>query len=52
VPAVPCRSVDVDPVEDTFAILYTSGTMGKPKGVALTHENLLATAAATADALG
>ncbi len=42
---------DVDPEEDLFAILYTSGTMGKPKGVSLTHTNLLATAAATADAI-
>ena len=42
---------EVDPAEETFAILYTSGTMGKPKGVALTHDNLLTTAAATADAL-
>jgi acyl-CoA synthetase (AMP-forming)/AMP-acid ligase II len=47
--AVP--AVEVNPAEDTFAILYTSGTMGKPKGVALTHENLLLTAAATAEAL-
>jgi fatty-acyl-CoA synthase len=37
---------------EVFAILYTSGTMGKPKGVALTHANLLATAADTADAIG
>jgi fatty-acyl-CoA synthase len=43
--------VDIDPAEDTYAILYTSGTMGKPKGVALTHEDLLSTAAATADAV-
>ncbi|CAN5659260.1 AMP-binding protein [soil metagenome] len=43
--------VDIDPAADTFAILYTSGTMGKPKGVALTHENLLLTAAATADSI-
>src|SRR5690606_3759210 len=41
----------IDPAEDTFAILYTSGTMGKPKGVALTHANLLLTAAATGDSL-
>jgi fatty-acyl-CoA synthase len=44
--------VPIDPAEDTFAILYTSGTMGKPKGVSLTHQNLLVTAAATADAIG
>ncbi len=31
----------VDPSEDLFAILYTAGTMGKPKGVELTHANLL-----------
>jgi fatty-acyl-CoA synthase len=37
---------------DTFAILYTSGTMGKPKGVALSHANMLDTAAATVEALG
>ncbi|HSJ14587.1 MAG TPA: class I adenylate-forming enzyme family protein [Longimicrobiales bacterium] len=41
----------VDPATDVFAILYTSGTMGKPKGVALTHRNLLTTAAHTADAI-
>ncbi|MEJ2217496.1 MAG: AMP-binding protein [Gemmatimonadota bacterium] len=46
------KPVEVDPDEDVFAILYTSGTMGKPKGVALTHANLLTTAAATVDAIG
>ncbi len=48
----PYPRVAPDPVEDVFAILYTSGTMGKPKGVALTHENMLTTAAATVDAIG
>lgn len=38
--------------DEPFAILYTSGTMGKPKGVALTHANLLTNAVLTAEALG
>jgi fatty-acyl-CoA synthase len=42
---------EVDPDEDVFAIVYTSGTMGKPKGVSLTHTNLLSTAAGTVEAL-
>ena len=45
-------AVDIDPAQDTFAIVYTSGTTGKPKGVELTHANLLTTAAATIDAIG
>jgi fatty-acyl-CoA synthase len=43
---------EVDPESDIFAILYTSGTMGKPKGVTLTHQSLISAAAGTADSLG
>jgi fatty-acyl-CoA synthase len=41
----------VDSAEDVYAILYTAGTTGKPKGVMLTHANLLRTSAAMAEAL-
>ena len=34
-----------------LAILYTSGTMGKPKGVCLSHRNVVGTAVAAAEAL-
>lgn len=38
--------------DDPFAILYTPGTTGTPKGVVLSHANVVRTAGATAEALG
>jgi fatty-acyl-CoA synthase len=43
---------ELNAAEDLFTILYTSGTTGKPKGVALTHQNVVSTAAATVQAIG
>jgi len=40
------------PVDEVFGLLYTSGTTGKPKGVLLTHANLVQVAQAAAERLG
>jgi acyl-CoA synthetase (AMP-forming)/AMP-acid ligase II len=51
--AVDCTppSVDFNPSEDLAVLPYSSGTTGKPKGVMLTHANLVAGVLAVATAV-
>lgn len=48
VDAFRARALQVKP-EDTASILYTSGTMGRPKGVVLTHSNIVSNILASLD---
>ena len=41
-----------DPAETPLAVFYTSGTTGKPKGVVLSHRNIIDNAVQTGRALG
>ena len=44
--------VEANPARDVAALLYTTGTMGEPKGVMLTHANLLFIARVSAELRG
>lgn len=43
--------IDREGAESCFALVYTAGTTGKPKGVELSHRSLVAVASGTAEAL-
>jgi acyl-CoA synthetase (AMP-forming)/AMP-acid ligase II len=43
----PSVKVDIDPADDLVTLPYSSGTTGLPKGVMLTHRNLVANVAQT-----
>ena len=51
-PSAPVPDVDIDPANDVVVLPYSSGTTGGPKGVMLTHRNLIANLVQAEDAHG
>ncbi len=50
--SAPAPEPELNPAEDLAALLYTSGTTGRPKGAMLTHRNLVQNSFSVKEALG